>query len=96
MQRIGWFDAFRENGDPTWFGENRTPVVFDLQIFALASIFLTPFLAFLIILPGVRHYRIASTIAFVLSITVGAIILSMYEFNFLFKEIFYSIIVISP
>uniref|UniRef100_A0A915PG86 DUOXA-like protein C06E1.3 n=1 Tax=Setaria digitata TaxID=48799 RepID=A0A915PG86_9BILA len=75
MQRIGWFDAFRENGDPTWFGDNRTPVVFDLQIFALASIFITPLLAFLIILPGVRHYRIASTIAFVLSTTVGAVIL---------------------
>ncbi|KAM3728631.1 Dual oxidase maturation factor [Dirofilaria immitis] len=75
MQRIGWFDAFRENGDPTWFGENRTPVVFDLQIFALASIFITPFLAFIIILPGVRHYRIASTIAFIFSIMVGAIIL---------------------
>ncbi|VDK78486.1 unnamed protein product [Litomosoides sigmodontis] len=77
MQRIGWFDAFRENGDPTWFGDNRTPVIVDLQICALASIFITPFLAFLIILPGVRHYRIASTIAFVLSVTVGAIILSV-------------------
>ncbi|VDO49943.1 unnamed protein product [Onchocerca flexuosa] len=77
MQWIGWFDAFRENGDPTFFGENRTPVVFDLQIFALSSIFITPFLAFLIILPGVRHYRLASTIAFVISVTVGAIILTI-------------------
>uniref|UniRef100_A0AAF5Q6N9 DUOXA-like protein C06E1.3 n=1 Tax=Wuchereria bancrofti TaxID=6293 RepID=A0AAF5Q6N9_WUCBA len=51
------------------------PVVFDLQIFALASMFIIPFIAFLIILPGVRYYRIASTIAFVLSVTVGAVIL---------------------
>ncbi|EFO15742.1 hypothetical protein LOAG_12768 [Loa loa] len=79
MQRIGWFDAFRENGDPTWFGDNRTPVIFDLQIVILTSIFITPLLAFLIILPGVRHYRIASTIAFILSITVGAIVLSPLE-----------------
>ncbi|VDN05734.1 unnamed protein product [Thelazia callipaeda] len=84
MVRIGWFDAFRENGDPTWFGENRTPVVFDLQIFALLSVFVTPLLAFFIILPGVRHYRIASTITIVLTITVGAIILSKL-FYFVFS-----------
>lgn len=80
MLRIGWFDAFRENGDPTCFGENRTPVIVDLQLIALSSMFVTPLLAFLIILPGVRHYRVASTIAFLLSISIGAITLSTFQF----------------
>ncbi|VDM40779.1 unnamed protein product [Toxocara canis] len=75
MHTIGWFDAFRENGDPTWFGDNRTPVVFDLQIFGLISIFVTPLIAFFLILPGVKQHRIVSTITFVFSMAVGAIIL---------------------
>ncbi|MFH4983844.1 hypothetical protein AB6A40_010553 [Gnathostoma spinigerum] len=79
MRTLGWFDAFRENGEPSWFGENRTPVVFDLQLFALTSIFLTPLLAFLIILPGVRRQRLASTITFVLSVLVGATILTKHR-----------------
>uniref|UniRef100_A0A915C0F6 DUOXA-like protein n=3 Tax=Parascaris TaxID=6254 RepID=A0A915C0F6_PARUN len=75
MHVIGWFDAFRENGDPTWFGDNRTPVVFDLQIFGLTSVFVTPLIAFLVIVPGVRRHRLASTVTFTFSMVVGAIIL---------------------
>ncbi|VDN58473.1 unnamed protein product [Dracunculus medinensis] len=75
MPTIGWFDAFRENGDPTWFGENRTPVVFDMKIFGLSSLFITPLIAYIIILPGVRRHQIVSTLIFFLSILVGASIL---------------------
>ncbi|CAD5219883.1 unnamed protein product [Bursaphelenchus xylophilus] len=72
---IGWFDAFRENGAPTWYGENRTPVVVDLQIAALLSLFITPTLAYLLISPGIRRYKTASTFTFLFSMAVGAIIL---------------------
>ncbi|KAH7731200.1 phosphoribosylformylglycinamidine synthasechloroplastic [Aphelenchoides avenae] len=72
---IGWFDAFRENGAPTWYGENRTPVFLDLHIAALLSVFIAPTLAFLIILPGIRHLRAISAFIFLFSMTVGAIIL---------------------
>jgi|UniRef100_A0AC35G7J7 dual oxidase maturation factor 1 len=72
---IGWFDAFRENGAPTWYGENPTPVVMDLQIAAILSLFIIPTLAYLTIFPGIRHYRFISTFTFLLSMSVGAIIL---------------------
>ncbi|VDK45537.1 unnamed protein product [Anisakis simplex] len=81
MHTIGWFDAFRENGDPSWFGDNRTPVIFDLQIFGLAAVFITPLIAFFLILPGVRQHRIASTVTFVFSMLVGAIILAVPPTN---------------
>lgn len=76
---IGWFDAFRENGAPTWYGENRTPVFLDLHIAALLSVFIAPTLAFLIILPGIRHLRAISAFIFLFSMTVGAIILGRRE-----------------
>uniref|UniRef100_A0A183CAA5 Dual oxidase maturation factor 1 n=1 Tax=Globodera pallida TaxID=36090 RepID=A0A183CAA5_GLOPA len=72
---IGWFDAFRENGAPTWYGENPTPVVLDLQIAGLLSLFLTPTIAFLLILPGIRRFRALSAFIFLFSMGTGAIIL---------------------
>ncbi|KAL3097769.1 hypothetical protein niasHS_000504 [Heterodera schachtii] len=72
---IGWFDAFRENGAPTWYGENPTPVVLDLQIAGLLSLFLTPTIAFLLILPGIRRFRAVSAFIFLFSMATGAIIL---------------------
>lgn len=81
---IGWFDAFRENGAPTWYGENRTPVVMDLHMAALLSIFITPTIAYILILPGIRRYATVSTVTFMFSMIVGTILLG----TFIFKEIF--------
>uniref|UniRef100_A0A1I7Y5I6 Dual oxidase maturation factor 2 n=1 Tax=Steinernema glaseri TaxID=37863 RepID=A0A1I7Y5I6_9BILA len=72
---IGWFDFFREDGAPTWYGENRTPVVVDLKIAIILSIFVIPTLAFLIILPGIRRNRCVSTFTFLYSMAVGATLL---------------------
>lgn len=52
---IGWFDAFRDHGAPTWYGDNRTPVVIDTGIAAIVAVFAIFLLAFLIILPGIRR-----------------------------------------
>ncbi len=52
---IGWFDAFRDNGGPTWYGDNRTPVVVDTGTFAIIAVFSIFLLAFLIIMPGIRR-----------------------------------------
>jgi hypothetical protein len=52
---IGWFDAFRDNGGPTWYGDNRTPVVVDTGTFAIVAVFAIFLLAFLIIMPGIRR-----------------------------------------
>ncbi|KAK0421002.1 hypothetical protein QR680_015016 [Steinernema hermaphroditum] len=72
---IGWFDFFRENGAPTWYGENRTPVVLDIKIAIILSIFITLTLAFLIILPGIRRNRCISTFTFLFNMAVGATLL---------------------
>uniref|UniRef100_A0A158R5A6 DUOXA-like protein C06E1.3 n=1 Tax=Syphacia muris TaxID=451379 RepID=A0A158R5A6_9BILA len=82
MSTNGWFDAFRENGDPAWFGDNRTPVVFDLQIYAIGAVFLIFLMAFLIVLPGIRYHKCASALCIFLSIFVGAVIMiSLYHPN---------------
>lgn len=83
---IGWFDAFRENGAPTWIeGESRLPFTIDLQIAALLSAFITPTLAFLIILPGIRRLRTVSTLTFIFSMAVGGAIMSGFKIIFLIK-----------
>ncbi|KAI1717177.1 dual oxidase maturation factor domain-containing protein [Ditylenchus destructor] len=66
----------RENGAPSWYGgDQQTPVVLDLQIAALFSVFITPTLAFLIVLPGIRRLRAISSLTFLFSMVVGASIM---------------------
>ncbi|KAI1729928.1 dual oxidase maturation factor domain-containing protein [Ditylenchus destructor] len=73
---IGWFSIGRENGAPSWYGgDQQTPVVLDLQIAALLSVFITPTLAFLIVLPGIRRLRAISSLTFLFSMVVGATIM---------------------
>lgn len=51
----GWFDAFRHDGGPTLYDRtNRTAVTVDVSTITFCVIFLTLYVAFLIILPGVR------------------------------------------
>jgi dual oxidase maturation factor 1 len=70
---IAWFDAFRENGAPTWYGDNTpTPVLFDLGLVVIIWLFATPTIAFILILPGIRRFRALSTFCFLFSITIGA------------------------
>uniref|UniRef100_A0A915N751 DUOXA-like protein C06E1.3 n=1 Tax=Meloidogyne javanica TaxID=6303 RepID=A0A915N751_MELJA len=70
---IAWFDAFRENGAPTWYGDNTpTPVLFDLGLAILVWLFATPTIAFILILPGIRRLRALSTFCFLFSMSIGA------------------------
>ncbi|CEF64709.1 Moladietz [Strongyloides ratti] len=71
----GWFDAFRENGEPTWFHEIKPPLPTDIFIVAIFWLFLTPITAFLIILPGVRNRKGISSLSFLLAMSTGATIL---------------------
>jgi len=51
----GWFDAFRDNGGPVLYSSiNRTPAVEDVRNILIYITFTTLFVAFLIILPGIR------------------------------------------
>merc|ERR1711911_572580 len=72
----GWFDAFRENGGPTLYSfSNRTPVTADVSTLTLYIVFLTLFLAFIIIFPGVRRQRFTTFTSVALSLFVGTAIL---------------------
>lgn len=51
----GWFDAFRHDGGPTLYDRaNRTAVTGDVPTITFCVIFITLFVAFLIVLPGMR------------------------------------------
>ena len=51
----GWFDAFRTDGGPTLYHHsNRTAVAGDISTITILIIFITVFIAFLLIFPGVR------------------------------------------
>lgn len=51
----GWFDAFRCDGGPTLYNfNNRTAVTGDVTVITILIIFCTLYVAFLIILPGIR------------------------------------------
>ena len=53
--QFGWFDAFRDNGGPVLYtSPNRTPAVEDVRNVLIYITFSTLFIAFLIILPGIR------------------------------------------
>ena len=56
MEKIGWFDAFRERGAPTWYGDNRTKVVADTVTLGIVLVFALFAVAFLLILPGLRKH----------------------------------------
>eukprot|EP00090_Calanus_glacialis_P029991 TRINITY_DN4821_c0_g1_i1.p1 TRINITY_DN4821_c0_g1~~TRINITY_DN4821_c0_g1_i1.p1 ORF type:complete len:547 (-),score=121.26 TRINITY_DN4821_c0_g1_i1:176-1816(-) len=72
----GWFDAFRENGGPTLYSHsNRTAVTADVATLTLYIVFVTLFLAFIIIFPGVRRQRFTTFTSVTLSLFVGTAIL---------------------
>jgi len=72
----GWFDSFRENGGPTLYSySNRTPVTADVSTLTLCIVFVTLFLAFIIIFPGVRRQRFTTFTSVFLSLFVGTAIL---------------------
>ncbi|XP_066250828.1 dual oxidase maturation factor 1 isoform X1 [Euwallacea similis] len=72
----GWFDAFRYDGGPTLYNfSNRTAVTGDVTVISFLVIFVTLYIAFLIIFPGIRKERFTTFCAVTLSLLVGATIL---------------------
>lgn len=61
----GWFDAFRHDGGPTLYDHaNRTAVTGDVPTITLCVVFITLFIAFVIVFPGIRKevtYATSST-----------------------------------
>ncbi|CAI2349687.1 unnamed protein product [Caenorhabditis sp. 36 PRJEB53466] len=63
-----------------WFGGNPSPSDypnaaipnFNMHAFVVFSVFLIPFIAYLLILPGVRRKRIITTVTYILMLVVGA------------------------
>ncbi|KRZ34973.1 hypothetical protein T4B_10300 [Trichinella pseudospiralis] len=47
----GWFNAFRDNGGPTFYGDHRTSVLIDFTTAKIAVVFSIFFITFLIIFP---------------------------------------------
>uniref|UniRef100_A0AC34RHK6 Uncharacterized protein n=1 Tax=Panagrolaimus sp. JU765 TaxID=591449 RepID=A0AC34RHK6_9BILA len=72
---VGWFDAFRENGAPTWYGENRSPVFVDFQIVLILLIFAVPIVAYLLICCGIRRNKWITTYSFLFFALNGAVLL---------------------
>ncbi|XP_071529531.1 dual oxidase maturation factor 1-like isoform X1 [Panulirus ornatus] len=71
----GWFDAFRSHGGPTLYAySNRTSVTGDVPTITICLLFLTVFLAFIIIFPGVRKERFSTFCTVTLSLLVGTVI----------------------
>ncbi|KAI1304156.1 Dual oxidase maturation factor 1 [Halotydeus destructor] len=69
-------DAFTFNGGPTLYSsENRIPAVEDVRNILIYVTFFTLFLAFLIIIPGIRKERFSTFICVTTSLFVGAAIL---------------------
>jgi len=72
----GWFDAFRHDGGPTLYDHaNRTAVTGDVPTITLCVVFITLFVAFVIVFPGIRKERLTTFTTVTLSLFVGAVIL---------------------
>jgi len=68
----GWFDAFRTDGGPTLYHHsNRTAVTGDLSTIVISIVFVTIFIAFLLIFPGVRSQRFTTFTCVTLSLFTG-------------------------
>ena len=91
----GWFDLFRDEGGPTlYLHGNRTAVTADITILSLIILFLTLYLAFLIILPGVRRRRFATFTSVTFSLFIGSSILGLVWIK-LYLYLFYSSILVA-
>uniref|UniRef100_A0A915K150 Uncharacterized protein n=1 Tax=Romanomermis culicivorax TaxID=13658 RepID=A0A915K150_ROMCU len=63
MSTNWWFGAFRDHGAPTWYGDNRTPVISDSTTITVSVAFGILLSAFLVIFPGIR--RTVSGVSFI-------------------------------
>ncbi|CEF67847.1 Moladietz [Strongyloides ratti] len=69
-----WFTAFRNNMAPSSFRAIHMPQGFDIHIFLMVAVFIVPYIAFIIILPGIRKKRLISFIAITYQLTIGCML----------------------
>uniref|UniRef100_A0A1I7YX94 DUOXA-like protein C06E1.3 n=1 Tax=Steinernema glaseri TaxID=37863 RepID=A0A1I7YX94_9BILA len=70
----GWFSAFRDDFAPTRYESSQAPSSVNIKVTLLFSVFVVPYLAFLIILPGLRVKRIISFITMTIQLGTGAML----------------------
>uniref|UniRef100_A0A0K0F777 DUOXA-like protein (inferred by orthology to a C. elegans protein) n=1 Tax=Strongyloides venezuelensis TaxID=75913 RepID=A0A0K0F777_STRVS len=69
-----WFTAFRNNMAPSSFRAIHMPQGFDIHIFLMVAVFIVPYIAFIIILPGIRKKRLISFIAITYQLAIGCML----------------------
>ncbi|CAD5217513.1 unnamed protein product [Bursaphelenchus okinawaensis] len=75
LKMIGWFDAFREDFGPSNFGTISHPCI-NVRTIIIFSIFVLPYISFLLILPGVREKRFVSFVTITIQLLVGILIIA--------------------
>lgn len=75
----GWFNAFRDDFSPIRYGESSSPTL-DMSAFTISAIFIASYIAFLLILPGVRQYQLASAVTVTITFLVGSFMLGAIIF----------------
>ncbi|XP_055352144.1 dual oxidase maturation factor 1-like [Paramacrobiotus metropolitanus] len=71
----GWFDAFREGGGPTLYASQRIAATHDNILIGLYATFAALFLAFLLIIPGIRRNKVPTLVLLTASMFVLASII---------------------
>ncbi|KAK0414509.1 hypothetical protein QR680_011469 [Steinernema hermaphroditum] len=70
----GWFSAFRDDFAPTRYESSPAPSSVNIKVILLFSVFIVPYVAFLIILPGLREKRLISFITMTIQLGTGAML----------------------
>ncbi|KAI6177300.1 hypothetical protein M3Y97_00891700 [Aphelenchoides bicaudatus] len=74
MMHNGWFSAFREDFGPTSYGTLANPCV-NVRTIIIFLAFLIPYLAFLLVFPGLRERRLVSFGTITIQIGVGVLLI---------------------
>ncbi|KAE9554794.1 hypothetical protein FO519_001991 [Halicephalobus sp. NKZ332] len=72
-----WFESFREDGAPTYFYRNISePLSINIRTLIIFFLFLVPYLAFIIILPGMREKRFSSFFTITYHLGIGCLLMA--------------------
>ncbi|KAH7700031.1 Dual oxidase maturation factor 1, partial [Aphelenchoides avenae] len=68
-----WFSAFRDDFGPTSYG-NGGHLAINFRLLICFLVFIVPYLAFIVVFPGIREKRLATFVTLTLHLTVGALL----------------------
>uniref|UniRef100_A0A914C4X8 DUOXA-like protein C06E1.3 n=2 Tax=Acrobeloides nanus TaxID=290746 RepID=A0A914C4X8_9BILA len=72
----GWFSAFRQDFAPTSYDPITQPIGINIRTLMTFLLFILPYIAFLIILPGIREKRIISLVTITHQLGVGSLLMA--------------------